>query len=61
MVLQHAVQYHEVRDWIWLQDQSQLTYQSLLAQCKLLESQCEQYQKAQERGQTGLTTITTVT
>ena len=26
MVLQHAVKYHEVRDWIHLQDQSTLTY-----------------------------------
>ena len=50
MVLLHAVQYHEARDWIWLQDQFQLTYPSLLAPCKLLKSWCEQYQKAKERG-----------
>ena len=50
MVLQHVVQYHEARDWICQQDQSQLTYQSLLSHCKLLESRCEQYQKAKERG-----------
>ena len=37
MVLQHAVQYHEARDWIHQQDQSQLTCQSLLSHCKLLE------------------------
>ena len=40
---------------------SQLTYQSLLAQCKLLKSQCEQYQKAMERGPADLTTLTAVT
>ena len=38
MVLWHAVWLHEARDWICQQDQSQLTYQSLLSQCKLLES-----------------------
>ena len=31
MVLQYAFKYHEARDWICLQDQSTLTYQSLLA------------------------------
>ena len=31
MVMQHAVQYHEARDWICLQDQSQLTYQSVVS------------------------------
>ena len=61
MVLQHAVSYQEARGWIQLQDQSQLTYQSLLAHCKLLESQCDQYQKAKEMGQADLTTITTAT
>ena len=47
MLLQHAVKFHEARDWIWLQDQSQLTYKSLLQHCKTLEQHCEQYQKAQ--------------
>ena len=61
MVLQHAVQYHEARDWIWLQNQSQLTYQSLLAHCKLLESCCEHYQNAKEKGCADLTTITAAT
>ena len=61
MVLQHAVPYHEARNWIQLQDQSQLTYQYLLAQCKLLESSCEQYQKAKERGGADLMTITAAT
>ena len=50
MVLQHTVCYHEARDWIHQQDQSQITYQSLLTQCKLLESRCMQYQKAKEKG-----------
>ena len=36
MVLQHAVRYHEARDWIRHQDQSQLMYQALLSHCKML-------------------------
>ena len=60
MVLQCTLQYHEALDWILLQE-SQLTYQSLLAHCKLLESYCEQYQKAKEKGQADLTTITAET
>ena len=59
MVLQHAVQYHEARDWIRQQDQSQLTYQALLSHYQLLEEHCEQYQKARERGHTDLAFITT--
>ena len=58
MLLAHAIKYHEARDWIRLQNQSNLTYQSLLAHCKLLEQRCEQYQKAQLRGRAELTTIT---
>ena len=50
MVLQHNVRYHEARDWIRHQDQSQLTYQALLSHCKMLKSWCEQFQKAKERG-----------
>ena len=50
MLLQHAVGFHEARDWIYLQDQSQLTYASLLQHCKTLEQRCEQYQKAQNQG-----------
>ena len=50
MVLQHAVQYHEARDWIRQQDQSQLTYHALISDCKLLEQCCEQYQKTKEGG-----------
>ena len=43
MVLQHVVKYHEARDWIRQQDQSQLTYQALLSHCKMLKAWCEQY------------------
>ena len=61
MVLQHAVKHHEARDWIRLQDQSQLMYQALLSHCKMLEACCEQYQKAKERGHTNLASITSAT
>ena len=61
MVLQYAVQYHEVHDWVWLQDQSQLTYQALLSHCQLFKSHCEQYQKDKETAQANLTFITTAT
>ena len=37
MLLVHSVIFHETRDWIRLQDQSALMYQSLLQHCKLLE------------------------
>ena len=58
MLLVHAIKYHEARDWIRLQNQSTLTYQLLLAHCKLLEQRCEQFQKAQLKGRAELTTIT---
>ena len=58
MLLAHAIKYHEARDWIRLQNQNTLTYQSLLAHCKLLEQRCEQFQKAQLKGRAELTTIT---
>ena len=61
MVLQHAIKYHEARDWIRLQDQSQLTYQALLSHCKMLGACCEQYQKAKETGHSDLASITTAT
>ena len=61
MVLQHTVKYHEARDWIRHQDQSQLTYQALLSHCKMLKSWCEQFQKVKERGCTNLASITTAT
>ena len=38
MVLQHVVRYHEAHNWIQLQNQSQLTYQTLLNHCQLLKS-----------------------
>ena len=49
MVLHYAVWYHEAKDWINLQDKSQLTYQALVSQCQLLESCCEMFQKAKEK------------
>ena len=58
MLLVHVIKYHEAIDWIMLQDQSTLTYQSLLNHCKPLEQRCEQYQKAQPKGRAELTTIT---
>ena len=61
MLLQHAVHFHEARDWIHQEDQSKLTYQSLLSQCKVLESRCEQYQKTRERWQANLTSISAAT
>ena len=61
MLLQQAVKYHEARDWIRLQDQTQLTNTSSLQHCKLLEQCCEQFQKAQARGRAELTTLSAVT
>ena len=58
MVLQHAIKHHEARDWIHLEDQTTLTYQSLLAHCKQLEARCEQFQQAQAQGRDHLTSIT---
>ena len=55
MLLQHAIIYHEARDWICLQNQTQLTYQSLLTHKKLLEQVCEQYQMVQAKGTAMLT------
>ena len=61
MLLQHAVRFHEARDWICLQDQNQLTYASLLQHCKTLEQRCEQYQKARIKGRAELTTLSAAT
>ena len=61
MLLQHAVRFHEARDWIRLQDQNQLTYASLLQHCKTLEQRCEQYQKAQIKGRAELTSLSAAT
>ena len=57
MVLQHAVKYHEARDWICLQDQSTLMYQSLLAHYTQLEARCEQFQQAKAQGRAHLTSM----
>ena len=58
MVLQHAVKYHEAQDWICLQDQSTLTYQSLLNYCTQVEARCEQFKQAQAQGRAQLSSIT---
>ena len=57
MVLQHAVKYHKARDWICLQDQTTLMYQSLLAHCRQLEARCKQFQQAQAQGRAHLTSL----
>ena len=57
ITLQHAVKYHEARDWIRLQDQSTVTYNSLLAHCTQLEARCEQYQQAKAQGRAHLTSM----
>ena len=61
MLLQHAFKFHEARDWIWLQDQSKLTYKSQLQHCKTLEQCCEQYQKSQLKGCAELTILSAAT
>ena len=61
MVLQHAVKYHETRDWIRQQNQPQVTYQALLSHCEMLEAPCKQYQKAKERSHADVASITAVT
>ena len=58
MVLQHAVKYHEAHNWIQLQDQSALTYQSLLNYCTQLEARCDQFKQAQVQGRAQLASIT---
>ena len=57
MLLQHAIKYHEARDWIRLQDPTTLTYKTLLQHCKQLEQRCEQFKKAQLKGRAELTTL----
>ena len=61
MVLQHTVKYHEARNWICLQDQSALTYQSLLNYCTQLEARCDQFKQAQVQGRAQLASITSAT
>ena len=58
MVLHHAVKYHEACNWIWLQDQSALTYQSL--QLLHSEARCNQFKQAQVQGRAQLASITLV-
>ena len=58
MVLQHTVKYHEVQDRICLQDQSTLTYQSLLNYFTQLEARCEQFKQVQAQGRAQLSSIT---
>ena len=58
MVLQHAVKFHEACDWIWLQDQDALTYQSFLNYCTQLEGRCDQFKQAQVQGRAQLVSIT---
>ena len=57
MLLQHAIKYHEARDWIRLQDPTTLTYKTLLQHYKQLEQHCEQFKKAQLKGRAELTTL----
>ena len=57
MLLQHAIKYHEARDWIRLQDPTTLTYKTLLTHCKQLEQSCNQFKKAQQKGRAELTTL----
>ena len=61
MVLQHVVRYHKASHWIWLQDQFQLTYKALLTHTQLLESQCNQYHRGKEKGQTDLISLLAAT
>ena len=58
MLLAHAVEYHEARDLIRLQDQSTLTYESLLNHFKSLEQCCELFQKVQIKGRAESITLT---
>ena len=57
MLLQHAIKYHEARDWIRLQDPTTLTYKALLQHCKQLEQCCDHFRKAQQKGRGELTTL----
>ena len=60
-LLQHAVKFYEARDWIRLQDQTQLTYSALLQHCKTLKQCCKQFQKAKLWGHAELTTLSAAT
>ena len=58
LVLQHTVKYHEACNWIWLQDQDALTYQSLLNYCTKCEATCDQFKQAQAQVRAQLASIT---
>ena len=49
MLLQHAVRFHEARDWICLQDQNQLTYASFLQHCKHLNKDVNSTRRLKSR------------
>ena len=57
MLLLHSIKYHKAKDWIRLQNQSQLTYSVLLQHCKTLEQYCKQFQKVQMKGHVKLTAL----
>ena len=59
MLLQHAIRYHEARNWIRQQDPAALTYKSLLQHCKSLGQRCKHYRKAQQKGRAELTSLAT--
>ena len=59
MLLQHALKYHEARNWIRQQDPETLTYKTLLQYCKHLEQRCEHFIKAQQKGRAELTSLGT--
>ena len=58
MALQHTVKDHAACNWIHLQDQSAVTYQSLLNDCTQLEARCNQFKRAQVQGRAQLASIT---
>ena len=59
MLLQHVIRYHEACNWTCLQDPATLTYKTILQHCRLLEQQCKQFKKAQQKGRAELTTLAT--
>ena len=58
MLLQHTGKYHEVRDWIHLQNQNNPELPVPLVHCKQLEQLCEQFQEAKVQGRAQLTSLT---
>ena len=57
MLLQHTVKNHKVRDWICLQNQNTLSYQSLPVHCKQHDQHCEQFQQVKTQGRAQLTSL----